>query len=413
MQSTLLLPDVHPSSPARRRLLAGGAASATLVLFGCGGGGGGGGDVSGVGSTADASFSSGPISGFGSIIVNNLRYDDTAARILDDAGQAVTTAALRLGMVVEVNGSGIAVDASGLRRSVASTISLRSEIEGPITAIDTAARTFAVLGQTVQWADATLYSDNLPNGAASLAVGQVVQVFGLRNPDGLYSATLVVRDEPVPTRYKLRGVVSALDGTAQTFRIGGAVIAYGAVASQAPGIANGQYARVELQTAPDASGRWVASALRTTASSVTLPSGSNVAVELKGYVTAFTSNTAFSVNGVPVSASGVANPPAGLALGRRVDVKGVFVSGQFNASEIALEEAGSLASRSFDVKGSIQRVIPAASVIVVRGLPVHYASARFEGGTASDLAENRSVEIQAQVAAGTFGLVAQTIRFVA
>ena len=114
----------HPTSPTRRRLLATGAASAALALFGCGGGGGD--SLAGVGSGGTGSFASGPIRGFGSIIVGGVRYDDSAARIATDAGATASSADLRLGMMVEVNGGDIATDAlTGQRRAAASTISVR------------------------------------------------------------------------------------------------------------------------------------------------------------------------------------------------------------------------------------------------------------------------------------------------
>ena len=51
--------------------------SATLIAA-CGGGGGG--------LTADSAtaYAAGPITGFGSIIVNGIRFDDSSASVLDD-----------------------------------------------------------------------------------------------------------------------------------------------------------------------------------------------------------------------------------------------------------------------------------------------------------------------------------------
>ena len=72
-----------PAVISRRRWLAVSIASLGGTLSACGGGGTF--DViTGVGTGGTGSFSSGAISGFGSIIVNNVRYDDTHASVRSD-----------------------------------------------------------------------------------------------------------------------------------------------------------------------------------------------------------------------------------------------------------------------------------------------------------------------------------------
>ena len=63
---------------SRRSLLAGAAASVAASLLGCGGGDG----LAGVGTGGTGSFSSGPIRGFGSIVVNGVRYDEASAQVV-------------------------------------------------------------------------------------------------------------------------------------------------------------------------------------------------------------------------------------------------------------------------------------------------------------------------------------------
>ncbi|RPH67003.1 MAG: hypothetical protein EHM83_02620, partial [Burkholderiales bacterium] len=83
-------------------------ASVALMAASCGGG-----DLAGVGSGGTgnrlASVSYGSIAGFGSIIVNGVRYDDRAATVSSDDG--TTRGALGLGMVVEVRGD---IESTGL-----------------------------------------------------------------------------------------------------------------------------------------------------------------------------------------------------------------------------------------------------------------------------------------------------------
>jgi hypothetical protein len=64
------------------------------LLAACGGGG--------VGTGGTGSFASGPITGFGSIIVNDVHYDESQARVEADDGSTRNPDDLRLGMVVEV-----------------------------------------------------------------------------------------------------------------------------------------------------------------------------------------------------------------------------------------------------------------------------------------------------------------------
>ncbi|MDH5540523.1 MAG: hypothetical protein OEY03_14070, partial [Rhizobacter sp.] len=57
---------------------------AALVLVACGGGGS---SAPPAGASA-SSFTAGPITGFGSVIVNGVRFDDSSASISDDDGNS-------------------------------------------------------------------------------------------------------------------------------------------------------------------------------------------------------------------------------------------------------------------------------------------------------------------------------------
>lgn len=403
--------DRLPASLSRRRLLSVAVASTAFTLLGCGGGGGGGG-VAGVGSGGTGSFSSGTIRGFGSVIVNGVRYDDSAASIVGDAGSAGSSSELRLGMVVDVTGSDISTDSVGVRRATASSIRLRSEIEGPVSAINAGAGTFTVLGQQVRVAADTVFDDDLRGGLTSLVVGQIVEVYGLYVTSGEYIATRIDDEDDLPSRYKLRGVVSALNTTARTFRIGTADVFYGDVASEVANLADGQYARIELLTAPNGAGQWVASRIQTASTGNVLPTTGRVNAELEGYITAFTSTQLFSVNGVVVDASSATGIPAGLAVGRRVEVKGVLANGQLTASEVELEDDDDGGDDDgFEVEGAISSLDNANQTFVVRGVLVNYADARFEDGNAAQLAVGVRVDVTGQLSADGSTLLAQEVEF--
>ena len=129
--------------------------SATLIAA-CGGGGGG--------LTADSAtaYAAGPITGFGSIIVNGIRFDDSRASVLDDDDNSHDRSELRLGMMVEVSGQ-------GMDRAAGSAHALRIrfgiEIVGPIDSINADAGTLVVLGQTVEITPTTVFDDSIADSA--------------------------------------------------------------------------------------------------------------------------------------------------------------------------------------------------------------------------------------------------------
>lgn len=129
----------------------------------------------------------GTIRRFGSIVVNDLRvtFSPSVRVTIDDT--AATSRDLRLGHVVEVLAHG------GIGRLETAEIAVRSEVVGPVDAIDQDG--FTVLGQRV-----VLEHDGR---ATNRRIGEVVAVSGLRRPDGSVVASLV---EPRP------GAVSRLRG---------------------------------------------------------------------------------------------------------------------------------------------------------------------------------------------------------
>src|SRR5215468_3895816 len=107
----------------------GAALVALLLAVACGGGGGG--NM----PPPNQAFTQGTIMGFGSVIVNGVRFDDSAAQVTDDDGQAHDKGDLKLGMNVEIDSSGI--DRSS-NTAVASHIRFGAAIVGPVSAISAA-----------------------------------------------------------------------------------------------------------------------------------------------------------------------------------------------------------------------------------------------------------------------------------
>ena len=406
--------SLPPASISRRRWLA--ASIASLgggALSACGGGGDGFDLIAGVGTGGTGSFSTGAIRGFGSIIVNNVRYDDTTAQVRADDGSALGNAQLRLGMVVDVDGSDITTDAVGLRRASASSIQVRSEILGPIQSVDMAAGTLTVLGQRVRTTAATVIDEGLPGGLAGLSVGRAVVVYGLRDSADVCTAS---RIEGVanPASYRLRGPVRNVDTAAQRLRIGDATLFYGN--AQRSGDLNpprdGAFARVELSLAPGATSVWRATRLElgNNPLATALPT-EKAQVELEGFVTAFTSRSRFSVNGVAVDASNARGVPSDLGLNQHVEVKGQLTGGVLIAQEMEREDSKDRDGSGFEVEGRITQVDRAAATLVLRGLVVRYANARFKNGNIGQLRVGALVDVKGRLASDGVSLDADEVEF--
>jgi hypothetical protein len=140
---------------------------ATLVA--CGGGGGGSSDTA---TTSSDVTSSGTITGFGSVIVNKVRYATTSARVVRDDGTLIDDspsdddlkAILGEGNIVKVRGTRTD-DSNG----IANTITVDDETVGDIEigSIDDTNFTFVVNGQTIFVSPDTIIDDSIIGNSAT------------------------------------------------------------------------------------------------------------------------------------------------------------------------------------------------------------------------------------------------------
>jgi hypothetical protein len=393
-----------------RPLFAFARAFASWLLVGVLAAGCGGGVDSGGTGVQPTSFASGPITGFGSVIVNTVHYDDGNATVRDGSGALRSRDDLRLGMTIDVRGSAIVVDGSGRQASSASSIVFASEIVGPVAANDPAARTLTVLGQTVDIAASTVFDESLAGGQAALAIGTVVEIYArLDVASGRYAATRVDA-RPAGTTYSLRGVVSGLDTVARTFSFGSVRVSYLGVAVVPATLANGHFVRATLATAPGAGGVLTATALSDGAP----PIENHDQAKLEGRVSAFASTTSFSVNGTPVDARSASfdGGSVGLALGANVEVEGTIAGGVLVATRVKVDQQDQGGDEEFEVDGRIVSLDTVAKTFVVRDVTVSYAGAvDFRDGTAADLAVGRNVEVRGKLTAEGTQLQAERIKF--
>jgi hypothetical protein len=154
---------------------------------------------SGVGTGGTGSISVGPISGFGSVIVNGVRFDDSKAVIENENGDLLDSSALGLGMMAEV--VGYQTDTS---TGVANTIRVFSEILGPVNNIDTNQSTFTVLGQIVKINDATVFSGI--SGIADLNNASIIEAWGVSDTiNNQFIATRIELKTTPVAEYKISG----------------------------------------------------------------------------------------------------------------------------------------------------------------------------------------------------------------
>lgn len=161
-----------------------GAGFCVVAAMSCSGGGGGGTGVPIASPTPVTS--TGTITDFGSVYINDRKYEinDSTTTTKDDStvtGDNNAKTVLRRGMVVTVTGT-----SSGTTRT-ASTIVHQNTLEGPIqskTQINPSNGTLFVLGQTIVVDDTTQFDNtSTPNKLVDLSVGDVIEVSGFVKED--------------------------------------------------------------------------------------------------------------------------------------------------------------------------------------------------------------------------------------
>ena len=171
-------------------------------LAGCGGGGGGGGDftaspppppppppppTSGIGRTG---LAVGPITNFGSIIVNGVKYE-TDSTVFTNDDEPGSESDLAVGDMVVVVGT---IDDNGTT-GTADQVFFDDAVTGPVQSIDPTGSSLVVLGQTVFVTADTSFDDSFsPASLDGVSVDRIVEVTGQFDANGDIVAT---RLEPV------------------------------------------------------------------------------------------------------------------------------------------------------------------------------------------------------------------------
>jgi len=302
------------------------------LLVACGGGGGSFAGIDRLGVTT------GTITGFGSIIVNGVRYETTGQTEyeIDDGPGGQDD--LRVGQQVTIRWD--STDDGVTRRS--QSVRYQDNVKGPIASIDVPGQSLVVLGQVVLVDPATLLGPGIsPADITGLVPGQFIRVSGLLDANRAIRATRIDLLNPGGDDYEVRGIVESLDVLTDTFVINGLTVDY-SQATNPPALANGQFVEVEGDTFDSGSGTLFADKVEIEDDD--LPGGDDGDDgEVEGYITRFVSPTDFDVAGVRITTNAQTRFEGGavldLALNVKVEVEGAFnSSGVLVAAEVEFED---------------------------------------------------------------------------
>jgi mono/diheme cytochrome c family protein len=313
-----------------------------MLVAGCGGGGGGSSDGPAVnppptGGAGKTVFVTGAIAGFGSVIVNGVRYDTDSAQVsIED--RPATAQELKVGEVVHLKAE---IDSGGVAR--ARTIDQDDLMQGVVQAVDPVAGTLTIAGQVIAVDNETIFDDSIPMRSLSgIAVGDRIEVHGFAGGSGPARATRIEKAGAGETEVEVTGMVTNLDATAKRFTVGTLRVDYSTATLEDFGSgspAEGQLVEVK-GTSFLADG-----ALRATKvdrEDEDFAGASGDSSEVEGLVTRFGSATDFDVAGQRVITNGstvyLNGTAADLKLNVKVEAEGALdASGALVATKVAFK----------------------------------------------------------------------------
>lgn len=326
----------------------------------------------------------------GSVIINGIRFDDTTATVTDDRGR--NAAALATGMVVKLRGRS---DDNG--NGTAERVDVENELRAAITSINASAspQSFVAAGLTVLVDSQTVYA-NVANFAA-LVVGTRVEVHGLRDAAGRLRASRVEAIAVGQGADELRGTVSAVNTTADTFVLNGNITVNYAGATFSPANAT-ENSLVNGTTVVEVRGSLAGSVFTATQVDVedleddNLRGRENEKQESEGFVTGFTAHPGtFQVNGRTVTTTTstrfVGGTSADLVNDVKVEAEGIVnAQGVLVASKIEFRAVRVLLYGLVTARDTTARTVVVLGQ-TVRGNDLTRIDTRGSGGNSTSLAD--------------------------
>lgn len=158
-------------------------------------------------------FSEGRIQSFGSIIVNGIKFETDNAVLTRDNTVVSSQQAFNVGEVVSIKGK---ISADG-KTGVASSVNFYALLEGPVlTKPSPTATSTEILGQTVHINDLTILEGFK---LKHLEPSDSIKVSGFYDANGDIQATNIKRSSVNSSALRLKGFISNLDNTKETFTI--------------------------------------------------------------------------------------------------------------------------------------------------------------------------------------------------
>jgi hypothetical protein len=369
---------------------------AVLTAAGCGGSSGGGDSVSPPPTTTPpppttpppsggiirtgVAVGAGPITGFGSIIVNGITYDTSSATFTRDDNPS-SQEDFKVGETVIVKGT-IEDDNTG---AVAETVELDEIVEGPVSSINEFG-VLTVLGQAVTISLDTAVDDSCPASLDDPGIA-AVEVYGTVDGNGSIAATRIECKTALEVdEYEVNGTVSNLNAGNFTFSINGLQVDYSSavIDDNFPGgtsaISDGD--PVEVKGLPanfdDGVTPPVLGASKVEYKGGVLAGNEGDHYEVEGFISDFVSATQFNVRvgslviAVTTTDSTVYEGGTSADLGNnlKVEVEGdLNSSDQLQATKIEIKT-----STNVRVVGLVDSVSTANSTITILGITVNTAT---------------------------------------
>jgi len=353
---------------------------AAAAATGCGGGSGVS-TASSPGTGGTGIYAQGSISGFGSVIVNGIKFDDTAAIVQLD-GLPSNSLGLRLGMVASVQGERSVVTTLG----TANNIDVWSIAQGLVT--QPLAGEFKVAGMTVQTDSATVLEGISP--AAPLSMGMRVIVWGLQaGTDGSHwRATRVAVVPATDTTVVSTGLINVV--SAQRY-LNGLLL----TGSTAGNLTAGALVRVQGTLSFAGDSLEVASFKVQGFGVGAQPQGE---AEIEGLMTTLPSATGrFMLGSIEVDASSASfnRPSAQITVGARIEVNGTWQGLVLKATNVEFEDA--LTLLEVEMEAPIEQYTSLAN-FMVRGQRCDATGATISHGTSSDLRVGVKIKLKGTMA---------------
>lgn len=351
---------------SRRRWIA----LAVTALAGCGGGSA----VVGLPGTGGTGiYARGKIAGFGSVVVNNIRFDDADAVVRVD-GLEASGSDLRLGMVAGVTGLLNDDQLTGK----ADRIEIWSIAQGVVTALS--ATGFTVLGMTIETTVSTVF-DGFTD-PSNIQIGSQVKVWGLQADATAqrWTATRIATSATAPAiatgqvhasgARRFLNDIELLGATVGSLRPGDLVRVRGAYDENDLTLQVEEVVRVGVQPDP----------------------ASAIEVEIEGVVTAWLTNGHFMLGSVEVDLSRLNSVP--VQIGDRIEVYGVWRGQVLEATKIEAEDEQS--HGLVEIEARIE-AFTSVSDFVVRAQRCDASVAVVKGGNAADLGIGVQVHLKGRI----------------